>query len=163
MTQTLKNYEKNERYLATRLFAHFNTIKEYSFTEGHICYDFLIKLIDDKTIIGEIKVRNFKTDKYPDYILQVDKLIGLIKRATRNNYDKIYYVNFFKSEDNTRKEFIIFDLTVRIKEWKVNRPTVKRMLMNAETHKSTEVKVFKDVILLKYDENIDMRGNFSLN
>ena len=148
MSQNLIKYEKNERYLATQLFKSIKTVKSYSFTQGRICYDFIVNTTDDKSIIGEIKVRSFDISKYPDYILQVDKLLGLIKRAKANKFDKIYYINFFISDKKGHIDYIIFELTERINEWKINRPQIKNMLMNAETHKSKEYKVWKDVILL---------------
>jgi len=159
----LKEYEKKERYLASILFNNMKGIKEYSFTEGHICYDFIVTTETDKIIIGEIKVRNNNIDKYPDYILQVDKLHNLIKRAEKYNYDIIYYINFFKTKEKSQKDFIIFNLSERIKIWYKTKPKIHSMLMNAETFRSNKIKVYKDVILLKYDEKIDAKGNLSLN
>lgn len=158
MTQNLINYEKNERVLTTQLLNRIPTVKDYSFTSGHICYDCLINLKDGRTIIGEVKVRNFELGKYPDYILQVDKVVNLNKQAVTNHYDLIYYINFFKSSEPNRVDFIIFNLTERIKEWRSIRPEVKKMWMNSETHLSTTNKTEKEVILLRYNEKIDMTG-----
>lgn len=163
MTQNLINYEKNERYLADKLFQHISSIEKVEYTSGHICYDAIITLKDQTKIISEFKVRNFEANKYPDYILQVDKLINLSKRKKQNNYDMIYYINFFQGKDKTNIEFIVFNLTGRKEQWNKNKPIVKKMWMNAETHKSRTFKVEKEVILLQYDKDIDMRGNFILN
>jgi len=151
-------YEKNERYLADKLFSSINTIEEYSFSSGKVCYDFIVKLKSGIKILGEIKVRNFKIDKYDDYILEVDKLVRLINVMKKYNFDRIYYINFFETDYEIAKDFIIFNLTERLKEWKVNKPKIEKRLMNYETYKSTDVKVFKDVIMLKYIDNIDARG-----
>jgi len=163
ITQNLINYEKNERYLADKLFQHIPTIENVEYTSGHICYDAIITLKNQTKIISEFKVRSFEANKYPDYILQVDKLVNLTKRKKQNNYDMIYYINFFQGKDKTNIEFIIFNLSGRKEQWQQNKPIIKKMWMNAETHKSTTFKVEKQVILLQYDEKIDMRGNFILN
>lgn len=164
MITTLKNYEKTERYLAERLFSHIPTINTYMFTEGKICYDTIITLNNGSRILGEIKVRSCEANQFPDYILQVDKLINLIKRAKLNGFELIYYINFFNNDKtSTMKDFIIFDLTPRIQEWKVNRPIVIKKYMNDATFKSKTYKVEKEVIMLKYDEKTDMRGTFCLN
>ena len=162
MSQTLKIYEQNERILADKLFQLFDTIQDYYFTQGKICYDTVITLKNGTTILGEMKVRNFKADKYPDYILQVDKLLALINKA-KNKGHLIYYINFFESETTGMKDFIIFNLSARIPEWKVNKPVVVKKWMNDATFKSTEYKVTKEVIMLQYDETKDMRGSFSIN
>lgn len=159
----LAQYERNERYLGEQLFIRIPTIKEFDFTTGRICYDSVVTTTEDKKIIVEIKVRKFKREKYNTYILQVDKLQNLIKRAQKLNLDQIRYVNFFECDDPSQVEFIIFDLTPRIKAWQKHPPKVETIPMNSETWKSTEYKVYKQVIMLTYDPKIDSKGDFSLN
>jgi hypothetical protein len=151
-----------ERHLAEELFKLIPTIKEYTFTEGRVCYDTIITLNNDKKILGEIKVRSFQINKYPDYILEGSKLISLINRKKKDGFDLIYYINFFTNKDKLY-DFIVFDLTARIKTWKINKPIITKMWMNAETHLSTTIKVPKEVILLKYDPEMDCKGILPLN
>lgn len=153
----------NERYLTDKLFRGIGTIKTYSFTTGNICYDGTCTTTNDVTILFEVKVRSFKADKYPDYILQVDKLISLINRAKNMNLKRIYYINYFITDTPGVYDFIIFNLTPRIEEWKKTKAPVVQKSMNAATFKSTENKIIKEVILLKYDETMDARGNFVAN
>ena len=163
MNPKLKSYEEDERYLLEILLSHFKTIENYNFTSGRICYDAEIFLKNKKTILSEVKVRKFKIDTYPDYILQVDKLISLINKAKTKGNDLIYYINFFKSEYKNRKDFIIFNLTPRIMEWKTNKPTVINKWMNAETCVDNPNKISKQVIMLNYNPKIDCMGNFYIN
>lgn len=159
----LVKFERNERYLGEQLFKRLPTIKEYEFTTGRVCYDSLVTTKDNKKIIVEIKVRRFKREKYNTYILQVDKLQNLIKRANKLNLDQIRYINFFETDNPAVVEFIIFDLTPRIKEWTKHPPKVEVIPMNVETWKSTENKIYKQVILLEFDPKIDAKGDIGLN
>ena len=161
--EKLEKFEKNERLLATRLFDHIPTIKSYEFTSGKIAYDTSIELQNGMKILGEIKVRNFDVDAYPTYILQVDKLVSLIKRAKTNGYDLIYYLNFFNNPNPTLRSFIVFNLSKRIEIWKVEKPKVEIRYMNAATFASTTYKIPKEVIMLSYDPNMDWKGAFVLN
>lgn len=163
MSDALAVYEINERRLGAQLFSRIKTIKEYTFTSGRISYDFLITTVENKKIIGDIKVRKCLFKKYPDYILQVDKLESLKKQAVKLKQDRIIYVNFFDADIVTNVDFIVFNLSARIERWKKHPPKIKKMMMNNETWKSTEYKVLKDVILLQFDETIDIKGTFSLN
>jgi len=161
--QSLLTYTDNEKYLTSALFNHFETIENYEFTTGNVCYDVIVNLKNGTKIMGEIKVRDFELDKYPDYILQVDKLINLGKRAKELGFHKIYYINFFKTQTPAIKEFIIFNLSARIKLWKVTPPIVQEKYMNAATFQSKSYKVPKKVIMLKYEEEMDSKGTLSLN
>ena len=163
MNETLNKFEQNERFWAEQLFKIFPNIKEYQFTNGRICYDVIITLHNTKTILGEIKVRNIKIDKYDDYILEASKLVSLIKKYKKLNNDKIYYINFFNNEYEGIKDFIIFDLSARLADWKINKPIITKKWMNAETYKSRDNKIEKEVILLKYNDKIDCKGLLSLN
>lgn len=163
MNENLQNFERLERKLGAQLFKGISTIKSYYFTEGCVCFDGVITSDNDTTILFEIKVRQFDIDKYDSYILQVDKLKNLIKKSEKNNFDRIYYINFFKNETTGLYDFIIFNLSERIKEWKINKPEVQVRWMNAATFKSTTDKIQKEVIMLKYDSKIDGKGNFSAN
>jgi len=160
---TLQEFESKERQLCSQLFKRINTIKEYEFTSGRICFDFTLKTTQNKRIIGDVKCRRFKRDKYNTYILEVTKLQGLIKKAEKLKQDTILYVNFFETDEANKVEFIIFNLSERIKLWKKKPPKVEQMKMNVETWKSEDVKALKDIILLEFDDKIDSKGDFYLN
>ena len=160
--ENLAAFENTERFLAFKLLNTFDTVQQIDFTSGKICYDVEINLKNNKKALGECKVRNFQADKYPDYILEVMKLTSLIKKAQKTNSEFIYYINFFINEDNTKRDFIIFNLSERCKVWKTEKPQIKKMWMNHCTYISN-VKVEKEIILLQYDPKIDKRGTFSLN
>ena len=162
MSQTLNAYESKERFLAQKLFNCIPTIREYQFSTGHVAYDTIISLKDNTTILGEIKVRQFDVNNYSTYILQVDKLISLCNRAKKSNFDRIYYINFFESGERN-PDFIIFNLTPRIKEWQTNKPIIETKWMNAETYKSTVNKIPKQVIMLYYQPEFDCRGILAIN
>jgi hypothetical protein len=133
------------------------------FTENNECYDTLITLENGTKIIGEIKVRNFATTAYPDYILEVDKLVNIIKRKQTIDYDLIYYINFFHNQDKeVLKDFIVFNLSKRIEAWKIKPADVQYKWMNACTRLSTTQKVKKEVIMLAYDSEIDWQGTITL-
>jgi hypothetical protein len=158
----LIDYEKTERYLAKKLLDKIKNVEDYWFTKGRVCYDIEILLKNEKMILGEVKVRNFKIDAYPDYILQVDKLISLINTAIKKKSDLIYYINFFDSDKPEQEDFIVFNLMPRIQEWKTNKPIIVKKMMNSETCVSTDYKIIKQVILLTYNPKIDMKGTFNL-
>lgn len=159
----LANYESNERTLLDKLLSQYETIEDYWFTKGKICYDTIIVMKTGLKNIGECKVRNFKRNKYPDYILEKQKLISLINRCVKEKYHKILYINFFDSDNPYRKDFIIFDITARIPFWKEHPPVVKKMWMNEATYLSKTHKVEKEVILLQYNERYDVLGDIGLN
>ena len=159
----LAQYERNERYLGEELFKRLKTVKEYQFTSGRICYDSLVTNTENKHILVEIKVRRFRRERYNTYILQVDKLQNLIKRAEKMKLEEIRYINFFESDETNKVEFIIFNLSERIKQWQKKPPKVEKMKMNIETWKSEDVKALKDIILLEFDDKIDSKGDFYLN
>ena len=160
--ESLNNYEINERKLADELFKLIPTIESVEYTQGRICYDCLIKMKNQKTVLGEIKVRNIEINKYPDYILEVSKLISLINKYKKLGSDRIYYINFFSNKIEGIKDFIVFDLTARMKVWKENKPKIYKKYMNKVTYISNE-KVCKEVIMLQYDEKIDMKGIMNCN
>lgn len=162
MNKILADYERNERILLNKLLSNFDTVEDYYFTNGKVCYDGEIIMKDGRKILAEVKVRNFEINTYPDYILQVDKLISLCKKATAKKNDSIYYINFFKTTEAYRQDFIVFNLMPRIKEWKINKPIIVKKWMNAETYKSN-YKIEKEVILLEFDKTKDMKGSFNLN
>lgn len=163
MNANLNQYEKTEKFLGTKLFDLIPTIKTVVWTEGKVCYDTLITLQNDKTILGEIKVRNIKIDDYNDYILEVSKLVSLINKSKKIKSDKIYYINFFPNKVEGIKDFIVFDLSPRIKDWKINKPKVIQKYMNKVTYLSTDDKILKEVIMLQYDPSLDLRGLISIN
>ena len=158
--KTLAQCEYTERELATRLFKMVN-ITKYAFSKGRVAYDTIFLNLTGNKILGEIKVRNFEANKYNDYILQVDKVQGMHRRGILNNCSKLYYINFFVS--NNKIEFITFDLTPRILEWQTNPPKVEKRIMNAVTCVRDQEKIYKDVIMLKYDEKLDCRGILTNN
>jgi len=160
----IEKYVRNERYLGEKLFTQMGPgIEEFSFTQGRECYDASIYMKNGTKIIGEIKVRDMVVDKYPDYFLEVQKLQNLIKKCNSVKYHKIYYINFFNNENPYMKDFIVFDLTPRLWEWKTNPPKVENLWMNAATFKSRTQKMSKAVIRLKFDERYDMKSSIFLN
>lgn len=163
MNANLKMYEANERLLADKLLKDVDSIEDYFFTSGKVCNDIEIVMKDSRKIIGEVKVRNFKSDKYPDYILEVGKLISLCKKAKAKGSKEIMYFNFFKTDNPETMDFIVFNLTPRIQDWQINKPLIIHMYMNQCTYLSLTKKVEKQIIMLRYDENIDKRGTISLN
>lgn len=161
----LQAYESNERNLTTQLFNQSALpINKVSYTTGRIAYDAIATLNNNQTILIEIKVRNCYIDTYPNLFLQKDKLMSLIKYRDRFNNNYIWYVNHFNHHiDDSKKDFIIFNLHRRIEEWRSNPPIIEQRLMNAETCRSNEDKMYKDVILLQYNEKIDRKGTYSIN
>jgi len=162
MNAKLAEYEHNERYLTGKLLKKYDNIDNYKFTSGKICFDTELFFKNGVKALAETKVRSFEMNRYSDYILQANKLVALIKKAQKRGSDAIFYINFFESDNPGVKDFIIFDLTSRIQEWKINRPQVKRMYMNAVTYLGNQ-KIEKEVIMLRYDESIDRKGQISLN
>lgn len=162
INEQLKIYEENERYLCYKLFQHIPTIRDYYFTNGKIAFDTIITLENETKILGEVKVRQFEANKYPDYILEVSKLISLIKRHKEKGTDLIYYFNFFDGKKPEIKEWIIFNLTPRIMNWKVNKPKIEKRWMNEATFVSNH-KIQKEVIMLQFNPETDMRGFLALN
>jgi len=162
MNAKLAEYEHNERYLTGKLLMKYDNIDNYKFTSGKICFDTELFFKNGVKALAETKVRSFEMNRYSDYILQANKLVALIKKAQKRGSDAIFYINFFESDNPGVKDFIIFDLTSRIQEWKINRPQVKRMYMNAVTYLGNQ-KIEKEVIMLRYDESIDRKGQISLN
>lgn len=163
-TINLSNCEQKERYLSNRLFSHIPSIERVEYTSGRITYDAIVFLNNNKKVITEVKVRDCFIKTYPNYILQEDKLINLIKHKVKNNCDFIYYINYFKNPDNDNlMDCIVFDIGTRVIKWKNNKPEIKLMWMNEETYVNNPHKVQKRIILLYYDEKMDMKVTFSIN
>jgi hypothetical protein len=146
----------------TKLFSIIPSITNYTFTEGRICYDAIVNTDKNETILVETKVRNIEIDKYDEYILELQKLISLINRKKKNNYNKIYYINFFPHENSAMQQFIIFDLTPRIEDWKLIQPEIIKKYMNKATCDGDD-KVVKEIIMLRYNDKTDCKGIFALN
>lgn len=163
IAQSLNDYEKEERFLSSLLFSGKDYIESISFTEGRVCYDLLITLKNTKQLIGEVKVRSFAINKYNEYILEKQKVNSLFKEYKLHNYEKILYINFFKNSNKNIRDCIVFNLSERIKIWQHQPPNIINMWMNEATFKSNTKKVQKEVIMLKYDPNIDVTGCVYLN
>jgi hypothetical protein len=163
MNANLKVFESKERNLCEKLFSIIPEIEAYRFTEGKICYDVVIMTKSKKVILGEVKVRSFEIHKYDTYILEVSKLISLINKQKKLGSDRIYYINFFSNKSEGVMDFIIFNLTERIKTWKKVKPITIKKYMNAVTYISKEDKVEKEVIMLVYDDKIDCQGVITVN
>lgn len=156
--QKLAEYENKERSLATQFIYSFSDkIKQAKFTppNSYSTWDMWYSTWNepDASIIGEVKVRSFEYTKYPDYILQVDKLKNLIKQMKLGH--KIQYLNFFLNQDGYY-DLIVFNLTKRVEQWKKDGhiPTqIKRMA--AATFKSKYERVDKEVVMLQFDPSID--------
>lgn len=155
----LANYEAAERTLAEKVFTDYgNKITAYEFSEpkDRKPYDgsYIINP-NDPSIFIEIKVRSFPIDKYNEYILEMPKLQSLGKLNDKGYL--VQYWNFFKNEDNTY-DLIIFNLKWRIYLWRKLGPSIiKRMWCNAQTFRSSERKTVKEVVMLTYDDTMDIK------
>lgn len=155
--ESLLKYEKHERSLGLQFIYSFSDkIDNYEFTPPHSksFYDGWYSTITspDSSVCFEIKVRNFPLFKYPDYILQVDKLKNLLKLVKKGH--QVKYMNFFKN-DAGFYDCVVFDINKRVPGWKKNGIKSEKMLMNEATYKNDNKKVFKDVVMLKFNEEID--------
>lgn len=158
MHNNLEKYTRNERNLMTQFFETFDEIVEaFQFTEGNVFYDYhYITSVSDPSIFGEIKVRSFPIEKYPDYIIELQKMNNLAKLVNDGFY--VQFSNFFKNKNGTY-DLIVFNITYRVQLYRKMgyENVVKRMYMNETTFKSRSKKVMKDVILLKFDPMIDTK------
>ena len=74
------------------------------------------------------------------------------------------YINFFKTGESDKWDFIIFNMCKRIKEWnKENTPTAELIPMNLKTFESRELKYPKFVIRLNFEKDKDRKGTIHLN
>jgi len=90
--QKLINYEKDERELTDKLLSHIPSVESVEYTKGRIAYDAIITLKNNKKILTEVKVRNCFIETYPNYVLQVDKLVSLLKYKIKNGYEMILFL-----------------------------------------------------------------------
>lgn len=151
-----------EKLLTRYLLSHMGGIKSFYLTSEHYAYDAVAVTKSEITTLIETKVRDNKIDVYPDYILEVEKLEKLVNAAKPNNH-KILYINFFKTYEPEKWDYIIFNITGRIRKWDEEKPEVKCIYANDKTFVSKQNKRDKWVILLKYDESMDQRGQINLN
>lgn len=157
-TTNLNKYEENERILANNFFEYYkDKIYTHQFTppKERKPYDGTYRVnIEDPSTFFEIKVRDFEFGKYPDYILEMKKLMSLSKI-----YDKgfsVEYWNFFNNKNSY--DLIIFNLDYRINLWrKQGKSIIKKKWMNIRTFQSKQLKTLKDVVMLKYDNKIDLK------
>lgn len=155
-------YEYNERLLTDCLLKKFNNIESYSFTNARLCYDGWFK-INGKTYLLEVKVRGNTINQYPDYFLETAKLNNLMESAKIQNLG-VVYINYFKTEDPQKWDYIIFNLRARANAWNENnKPTVEFIPMNEKTFESRDKKVQKLVIRLNFNDRIDTKGTINLN
>jgi hypothetical protein len=97
----------------------------------------------EHNIIGEIKYRNNTINKYPDYILEVEKLV-VMRELTKEKDVLIFYINHFNDgntliwniTDIDLDEIEIFQQWCQINDW------------------DTDEKKLKDIILLKKEDAI---------
>jgi len=161
--QNLVEFEKRERDLATVLFTSLSWIKEYSFTSGPVFYDGIVTSIENTQAIFEIKCRDFDVYKYPNYFLELSKFQNLYKGSERTGY-KLLYINFFKTDKENVWDYIVFNLSRRIEEWKINgAPATERILMNKKTFVSRQDKIYKETIRLSYEHDKDLKGTVLLS
>lgn len=156
--QNPAEYELRERALTVQLFDNLPWIKSYSFTSGPVFYDGIAVSQDDRKAIFEIKVRSFGINAYPDYFLEVAKFKNLYAGAERTGH-KLLYINYFITEEPDRWEYIVFNLSRRIEEWKVKgSPVIEKVRMNAKTFVSKTEKIYKEIIRLEYEPDKDRKG-----
>ena len=103
--------------------------------EKHKSFDFW-----NKSKIIEFKKRNCSHDRFPNFILQEDKLRTNMEIAKKHNI-KFYYQNRFS--DNKVWEW---DITKMVEENKLPEPIVKKM--NDYTYVNDQQKVPKKVYML---------------
>jgi hypothetical protein len=152
-----------ERLLGHYLLSHLKGIKSYYLTDAHLPYDAVVVTNSELSALIEIKVRDNTINQYPDYILEVEKLDKLVNAAKAHN-NRILYINFFKTEVPEQWDYIIFNITARLREWEINgAPTPKVIYANEMTYVSKEKKKEKWVITLKYEPDKDEKGSFNLN
>lgn len=154
----LQEYE--ERILTAQLFQSYeDKLYAYQFTKPNSFkgYDGFYQITPrDASVVFETKVREIKIDQYPDYIMEARKLNSLTIRHNKGHQTK--YFNFFKHPGGAY-DFIGFDITIRIEEWKEIgfKGVVEVRWMNHETFKSRKDKVPKEVIMLTFRPEIDTK------
>jgi hypothetical protein len=152
-----------EKLLGHYLLSHLKGIKSFYLTEAHLPFDAVAVTKSEITTIIEIKVRDNTINQYPDWILEVEKLDKLVNAAKAKNH-KILYINFFKTEVPEQWDYIIFNITGRLKEWNEHGPPAPQcILANDKTFVSKENKREKWIIKLKYEEDKDQKGRINLN
>ena len=155
----LNKFEKHERSLGEQFIYSFpNEIKQARFTEpnSYAKYDgwYATWKQPDSSVCFEIKVRDFEYTKYPDYIIEVNKLKNLLKLSKDGS--KVLYMNFFKN-DKGFYDLIVFDLTARVPMWAKGGIPKEVRMMNEATFKSKYKKVEKEIVMLEYIERIDTK------
>jgi hypothetical protein len=156
-------FEDREKYLAHYLLSHLKGVKSFYLTGAHLPFDAVAVTKSDITTLIEIKVRDNTINQYPDHILEVEKLDKLVIAAKAKNH-KILYINFFKTEAPEQWDYIIFNMTGRIREWNEHGPpTAQIILANDKTFVSKENKREKWIIKLKYEDDKDQKGSLNLS
>lgn len=167
--QNLNFYETRERNLCKQLFTSYeDKLHAYQFTKpgSRKGYDGFYQLTpQDSSVVFEVKARDIQIDQYPDYIMEAGKANTLSTWHNQGHQTK--YFNFFKKPDG-RFDFIGFDITTRIEEWRElgYENVVQLKWMNAVTCVSRKNKIQKEVIMLKFRPDIDTRiegGHFFNN
>lgn len=162
LTDCLAEYESQERKLTEHLLNTFNNIESYQLVNCKYCYDFWMKL-NNKFYLGEVKVRDFKIDKYDTYFFETEKLNNLVMTAKVKKLG-IVYINYFKTHEPYTWNYIIFNINARIREWGIKgAPEVNCIYMNDKTFVSKNNKIPKFVIKLKYEKDKDHKGTINLN
>lgn len=152
-----------EKLLTRTLLSSMRGIERFYLTsEDHLPYDAVATTVSGISTLIETKVRNFSINNYQEFILEIEKL-DKISNAAKSNNLKILYINFFKTDEPEKWDYIIFNITGRIRKWDEEKPEVKCIYANDKTFVSTMNKRDKWVIMLKYDITIDQRGTISLN
>lgn len=100
---------------------------------GDLAYDCIIYINSDIFVVGEIKNRDIKCQKYDTLFLQEDKYNNVLKWKTRLGADLAWYINWIGDE------CYIFDLS------KVDPNTKTQKWMNKVTAESTKNKELKNI------------------
>jgi hypothetical protein len=152
-----------EKILTHYLLRHMSGIKSFYLTEAHLCFDAVAVTNSGITTLIETKVRDNNVNQYPDYILEIEKLDKLMNAAKAKDH-KILYINFFKTDAPETWDYIIFNITGRLREWSEHGPpTPQCLLANDKTFVSTEKKREKWILRLKYESDKDQKGTLNLN
>jgi len=164
---TYKQAEIKERILAAKLFSLMQ-IYDYKFSpQGSFSRTDGIYTLNGTTHIFEVKVRNHSIEKYPDYILEYDKLEGLKKINERyfSGEAVIDYIMFFKEPDDTYS-VILFDVSEKIAIWQkrgLSQSDVWFMKRLPASTVSSRGWSWKEITYLSYNKMFDKKFSGIIN
>lgn len=138
MEENFKHYEKRERKALNHYFKikGIDTFSDINHEEAgnFSTYDSIFK--SGSTIItAEVKIREFKHDKYPTIILEMDKVNRLFKeflpKYVKDKRNRLLYYAFYRGD----RKLLIFDL--------MNTPSTNTIELCPKTTAGNSEMVFK--------------------